>query len=969
MQTKTLWVKQLSKFYTMLVILAVATMGMPFGLLAADTTQPTAGAWDARFGMAGTNENVLAIAVGENGEVYAGGRFTKAGGNDAQHIARWDGRSWQALGEGVNGDVHAIAVDGTDVYVAGDFNVAGGINAVGIARWDGAAWSNVGDGTGPVDNRYGTLETGYIYTLLVGDGVLYAGGNFAKIDGIDANNVAQWDGTTWSALGGGMGDLDWDGTTFIPEGIVYALAMDNGLLYAAGEFLLADEQEVNSIAQWDGTSWSGLNGGVTLEDGNNTPQKGTIRALAVNNGAVYAGGWFSKAGGKAANHVAVWQDDAWGTLGVGVRAEEFPSYPQIYGLAFSGNTLYAGGRFAGAGNQNIDLLAKWENNGWSEVGTGVSSDGYDEILVLTAGLADDLYVGGSSRIIGDQRVDNIAHWQNGSWRALGGGLLENEYGDGPATPYAIVVGDDGRIYAGGEFTIAGGVRVSNLAMWMDGGWHNIGNANARVRDMVLGGDDLYVVGEFTQIGGIAANHVARWNQTTQQWSALGAGINDAVYAVDYADGLLYVGGGFKAAGNVTAEDVAYWDGTNWHAFGTKARIFEVGDQGSEVGTYVNDILVNGDSVYIGGHFQVIQIGTNTADLSSFVVTHNIVEWQRSTDEWFYLGDLAQRGVSYSGYSGFNIDATSLALVGNTLYVGGHFNQSGALAASNLASWDIAGNQWVSLNASLGGVDESGVEALATYGTDLFVGGKFLSAGNATVNFVAQLDTQTNTWSDLDGGVKWYNDRYTTVTALAVDESGVYVGGDFDKAGGLSAPGFAHWGGELAGGANVTPAQGGTIAGPNNIQLNFPAGAVAQESIVSVATLPAPQLPDNQRALYGFRATAATLGGQPITTFAQPYTLRVPYTDAQLTALGITDPTTLNVAFWNGTAWVGMLPCAGCGVDTANKVITVVADHFTDFTVFGQSDVVAPPPPAPWLPDDLSAVGNALSVGKTFVFRL
>ena len=945
MQTKNLWVKRLYTLYTMIAILAVATLGSPLRLLAAATAQPAAGAWDDRFGTLGTIEQVQAIAVGPNGEVYAGGRFTKAGGVDAQHIARWDGRSWQALGEGVDGDVHAIAVDGSDVYVAGDFKVAGGINAVGIARWDGAAWFTVGDGTGPLDDYFGTPEAGDIYSMLISDGVLYVGGDFVKVDGVDAYSVAQWDGTSWSALGEGMGELDWEGK-FTPEATVYALALDGGILYAAGDFLLADGETANSIAQWDGTGWSALGAGVTLEDGNNTPQKGTIRALAVNNGALYAGGWFSKAGGKAANHVAVWQGGAWSTLGVGVRAEQFATAPQIYALAFSGNILYAGGRFAGAGNQNIDLLAKWQNNAWSEVGTGVSSDGYDEILVVTAGLAGDVYVGGATRMIGDQRVDNIAHWQNERWSALGGGLLDGEYGDSPATPYAIAVGEDGRVYAGGEFKIAGGVRVSNLAMWLDGAWHNIGDANARVRDMVLAGDDLYVVGEFTQIGGIAANHVARWNQATEQWSALGAGINDNVYAVDYADGLLYVGGAFKAAGNVTAEDVAYWDGTQWHAFGTKARIFEVGDQGREVGTYVNDILVNGDSVYIAGHFQVIQIGTNTADLGSFVVTHNVVEWHRSTDDWFYLGDLAQRGVSYGGYSGFNIDATSLAVVGNTLYVGGHFNQSGALAASNLASWDIAANQWVSLNASLGGVDEPGVNALAAYGTDLFVGGKFLSAGNATVNFVAHLDTQTNTWSALDGGVKWYNDRYTSVTALAVADSGVYLGGDFDKAGGLSATGFAHWGGALQGGANLTPAQGGTITGPNNIQLNFPAGAVAQESIVNVATLPAPQLPDNQRALYGLRATAATLGGQPIATFAQPYTLRVPYTDAQLAALGITDPTTLNVAFWNGTAWTPMLPCAGCSVDTANKVITVVADHFTDFAVFGQSTVVNPPPPPP-----------------------
>lgn len=941
MQTKNNRLHHLFSFCTLFAVLMTAILGSPLRLQAATMAQAATGAWDPRFGFVGVEGKVTAMAVAPTGEVYAGGDFTKAGGMAAQHIARWDGHSWQPLGDGVDGSVYAIAIDGTDVYVGGKFTVAGGVNVNGIARWDGAAWSAVGDGTGVIDDYFGTPEAGEVYAILISEDRLYIGGDFISVDGVTANSVAQWDGTTWSALGRGMGELDWD-EQFVPQATVYALATDGATLYAGGDFKLADEATANSVAQWDGTSWSALSGGVTLTDGNGEPQKGIVRALAVQNGAIYAGGWFDKAGGKAANHVAVWQNNSWSTLGVGVRAEQYASDAQVNALVVSGNTLYVGGRFVGAGNQNIALLAKWENNGWSAVGAGISNDGYDYVTVLTAGGAGDVYLGGTFRIVGDQRVDNIARWQNDNWRALGNGLLRGEYGDSPATPYAIAVDDADRIYVGGEFVIAGGVRVSNLALWENGAWFNIGSANARVRDLVVVGDDLYVGGEFTQIGGIAANHVARWNRLTEQWSALGAGINDTVYAVAYADGLLYVGGAFKTAGNVTAEDVAYWDGAQWHAFGAKMRIFEVGDRGSEVGTYVNDLLVLGDSVFIAGHFQTIQQGTNTGDLSSFQVVHNVVEWRRSTDTWLWLGDNAKRGVTYGGYSGFSIDANALAVVGNTLYVGGHFDQAGALAASNLARWDMAAEQWVSLNASLGGVEDPEVNALAAYGTDLYVGGKFLSAGNATVNFIAQLDTTTNTWSALDGGVKWYNDRYTAVTAVTAAPSGVYLGGDFDKAGGLSAPGFAHWGGELGGGANVTPEAGGVVNGPNSLQLNFPAGAVAQESIVNVATLPAPQgLPNNQRALYGFRATATTLGGQSVTTFAKPYTLRVAYTDAQLAALGITDPTTLNVAFWNGNAWTPMLPCNGCGVDTVNKTITVVADHFTDFAVIGQGTVVTP----------------------------
>lgn len=46
------------------------------------------------------------------------------------------GNIWHALGAGLNGEVNAIAVAGTDVYVGGHFTDAGGVaNADRIVRW------------------------------------------------------------------------------------------------------------------------------------------------------------------------------------------------------------------------------------------------------------------------------------------------------------------------------------------------------------------------------------------------------------------------------------------------------------------------------------------------------------------------------------------------------------------------------------------------------------------------------------------------------------------------------------------------------------------------------------------------------------------------------------------------------------------------------------------------------------------
>lgn len=69
----------------------------------------------------------------------------------------------------------------------------------------------------------------------------------------------------------------------------------------------------------------------------------------------------------------------------------------------------------------------------------------------------------------------------------------------------------------------------------------------------------------------------------------------------------------------------------------------------------------------------------------------------------------------------------------------------------------------------------------------------------------------------------------------------------------------------------------------------------------------------------------------------------------LAAAGITDPATLNIVFWNGNAWTPMLPCAGCSIDTVNRIVTVVADHFTDFALVGAGATTIPQQNAVFLP--------------------
>jgi trimeric autotransporter adhesin len=157
--------------------------------------------WISMGGIPGADGSVSAAVVDGSGNLYIGGDFTAVGDVIANHIAKWNGSSWSALGSGMGGVdygngtiVYALAVSGSDLYVGGQFTTAGGSAATNIAKWDGSSWSALGSGV----NGYA------VYALAVSGSDLYAGGSFS-MGGVSVNPVAKWDGSSWSALGSGMG--------------------------------------------------------------------------------------------------------------------------------------------------------------------------------------------------------------------------------------------------------------------------------------------------------------------------------------------------------------------------------------------------------------------------------------------------------------------------------------------------------------------------------------------------------------------------------------------------------------------------------------------------------------------------------------------------------------------------------------------------------------------------------------------
>ncbi|MFZ1459841.1 MAG: fibronectin type III domain-containing protein, partial [Ignavibacteria bacterium] len=231
-----------------------------------------------------------------------------------------------------------------------------------------------------------------------------------------------------------------------------------------------------------------------------------------------------------------------------------------------------------------------------------------------------------------------------------------------ATPYSF--GFNGRVnslavngndvYAGGEFTSAGGVSAINIAKWNGTNWSALGSGlNGTVRSIAINGNDIYAGGYFTTAGGVSANNIAIWNGSN--WSALGSGVNDYVNAIGVSGNDVYAGGQFTIAGGGSAYNIAKWNGTNWSALGS-------GLNGS-----VNAIGVSGNDVYAGGVFTI----------AGGVSANRIAKWNGSS--WSALGN----GLNYKVYA--------LEIIGNDVYAGGEFSIAGGQSAKKIAKWN--GSEW------------------------------------------------------------------------------------------------------------------------------------------------------------------------------------------------------------------------------------------------------------------------------------
>ncbi|MDO6472192.1 PQQ-dependent sugar dehydrogenase [Maribacter sp. 1_MG-2023] len=149
----------------------------------------------------------------------------------------------------------------------------------------------------------------------------------------------------------------------------------------------------------------------------------------------------------------------------------------------------------------------------------------------------------------------------------------------------------------------------------------------------------------------------------------------------------------------------------------------------------------------------------------------------TNEEWASFG---------TGIEG-TILATTLSPDG-TLYIAGDFTIVNGIEANNIAKWN--GTSWSALSSGTNGPIST--MAFNENGT-LFIGGVFTTAGGLSANNIAKWENES--WSLLTDASTNITGTNNEVRSIHVDDNNrVYIGGNFDTAGGIAATRIALWNG-------------------------------------------------------------------------------------------------------------------------------------------------------------------------------
>ena len=641
-----------------------------------------------------------------------------------------------------------VPVDSTTAEIPLSFGKTDGSEAIAVAP-DGSGGhfvANVQSVNGVSVNRLahiladGTLDTNFapnpdsdVLALAVSStGVLYVGGLFSTIGGQSRSYLAAVDTATGNALA-------WDPE---PDDEVFTLNIDSaGIVYAGGDFTTLNSGAVarNWLAAIDPAS-----GVPTAWD----PEPDSeVYAIEFNGGLVYIGGQFNNVGGQARTALA-----AIDVSGVATAWDPEPD-SSVFSIQFTSQVVYLGGEFSSLNGGSVSR----DNLGAVDIVTGAatawapSTDG--SVQGISLGSDSVFAAGGFRNANGEVRncfaafdyAGDLASWNprvpygiqtcfgdhallEGTTVYLAGYFYQTNALDrysaaalDPLTgelldwnpsftlsgnPFESIVDalavSSVAVYAGGQFTTAGGLARTSLACLdpltgAPSSWSPDLTASGRPEGFSVQlstRGTLYVGGDFTGIAGVARNRLAEVDLATGAATAWNPDANGVVRTLAVNDGgVVYAGGEFTSVSGVARNRAAAIDASaalqSWNP-----------NSNNLIRTLV---LSTSAVVYAGGSFSSIGGQSRSRIAALDGTSGNATSWAPNATG----GDVFIMAVSSYG----------------TVFTGGNFTAIGGFSRAGAAELDAGTGSATPWSPALSGANHA-VESLLIEPSWLYVGGGF-----------------------------------------------------------------------------------------------------------------------------------------------------------------------------------------------------------------------------------------------------
>ena len=695
----------------------------------------------------GADGNVLDIARSGN-TLYIAGSFRSVGENSGGFVPV-DARTGEVLRPfpKVAGSVYAIVPDASGGwYIGGEFTAVGGKPRSGLAqiRADGS----VSDWNPGVTGSPGYIDPPQVTAIAVSGDRIFVGGGFREIGGKPHENLGCVEAKSGAVLNWNL-DID-------PDGWIYTFAVRGDTVFVGGTFTSIGGQARGYLAAVDAANGAVLPWQADADY--------SVLALLVRGDTLFAGGQFGWIAGGLRAYLAALDIGTAQLLPFSADVQgiyvNYTPTPRVGALALVGDTLYAAGNFTKVGGQpRASLAALDASTGalrqWAPDSLGPQYDGFPPPLVesIVAG-GGAVYFGGWFNVVG-----GVSHAGVAALSRETGRVMSWDPKSGAVVEALAVKGDT--VYIAGDLSFVGGWRhrAGLAAIDLVSGTVKPWNPNpdgSICTAIAASGDRVFASGDFANIGGAPQprRHFAALDTLNGEVTSWNPGGN-SVGTVFLLDGdTLYAGGEFTEAGGQPRNYLAAFSATNG----------EILPWNPNASSPVHAMARDGNKIYLGGVFQQMGGQWRRGIAAVDAATGVLDLWNPDTD---------------------NSTVEALLVSGNKIYVGGMFGQIGGQARRSIAALDAltgSATPWYPQPTAWGTPTE--VKALALMGETLCVGGAFASIGGQSRICLAAVDTSTGLATEWDprlDGLVW---------SLAVVGNTIYAGGGFTRAGGLPSAGLA-----------------------------------------------------------------------------------------------------------------------------------------------------------------------------------